>query len=262
MNNSMCDMAMFPNATHGYMPFVHDKPNGKNNKRSKIHVNGGKLNKGEIRKHAAMSTNSISSDKMYQLTLKDKNGRTYRCIVKGDSIKSLPDLCEKQLNVVAAANRSLPDISALSSPEKQRQALSEKLDALNMMSKSEENFSTSLDLRNCGKKEGIFRAFFRFIKEKTTKHEKANSKDTKVPTNGSKHKSNGKSKRKNREPAQRKRQRTVSAMSNLDPIEEAINEHEYEEDDNDSYTHYSSSSEYSSDNDSVSSQMSCTIEQS
>ena len=254
----MSDMAMFPNATHGYMPFVHGKSNGKN-KRSKIHVNGGKLQRGENRKHVSMN-NLVNTQKMYQITLKDKSGRTYKCVVKADSVKSLPELCEKQLNMVST-HRSLPDISSLTAPDKQRLALSEKLDALNMMSKSEENFSTSLDLKNCGKKEGLFRTFIRFIKEKTGKHEKDNTKDKSVSkshTHCSKQqKSTGKSKRKNREQAQRKRQRTVSAMSNLDPIAEAINEQEYEEDDNESYSHFSS--ECSSDSDSVASQ---SIEQS
>lgn len=239
-------MAMFPNATHGYMPFVHDKTK---NKRSKTHVNGGKLHKVDNRKHTALS----GTQKMYQITLKDKKGNTYKCIVKTDGTKSLPELCETKLNV-ATHHKSMPDITKLSSPEKQRQVLTEKLDALNSISKSGENFSTSLDLRNCGKKEGLLSAFIRFLKEKTSKNtEKTSSKE-------SKNKSNGKSKRKPRDVSQRKRQRTVSAMSNLDPIQESPNEHEYEEysDDNDSYAHYSSS--YTSDCDSVSSQISCSIE--
>lgn len=242
---------MFPNATHGYMPFVNGKQ-GKN-KRSKIHVNGGKLHKGENRKPATV----LHSQKMYQITLKDKNGVTYKCIVKADGTKSLPELCEKKLNIITA-HRSLPDISALRSPEKQRQILSEKLDALNSVSKSEENFSTSLDLRNCGKKESIFRAFIRFIKEKTGKSEK-DDVDGGITVKPKHMKSNGKSKRKPKETAQRKRQRTVSAMSNLDPIEELPNEHDYEEDDNESYTHFSSGCP--SDCDSISSQLSCNIEQ-
>lgn len=236
-------MAMFPNATHGYMPFVSGK-----NKRSKLHVNGGKLHKADTRKHAALS----ATQKMYQITLKDKKGKTYKCIVKTDGTKSLPELCQSKLNV-ATAHKSMPDIT-VNSPSKQRQVLAEKLDALNSISESGESFSTSLDLRNCGKKEGLLSAFIRFIKEKTGKNEKSAQKESKTKTHG-------KSKRKPRDLSQRKRQRTVSAMSNLDPIEESPNEHEYEEysDDNDSYTHYSSSCP--SDSDSVSSQISCNIEQ-
>lgn len=235
-------MAMFPNATHGYMPFVNGK-----NKRSKLHVNGDKLHKATGRKHATLS----ATQKMYQITLKDKKGNTYKCIVKADGTKSLPELCQSNLRA-ATAHKSMPDIT-VNSPSKQRQVLSEKLDALNSITESGENFSTSLDLRNCGKKEGLLSAFIRFIKEKTSKNDKNVQKD-------SKGKSNGKSKRKPRDLSQRKRQRTVSAMSNLDPIEESPNEHEYEDysDDNDSYTHYSSS--FSSDCESVSSQMSCSIE--
>lgn len=236
-------MAMFPNATHGYMPFVSGK-----NKRSKLHVNGGKLHKSDTRKQASLSV----SQKMYQITLKDKKGNTYKCIVKTDGTKSLPELCQSKLNV-STPHKSMPDITAVNSPSKQRQVLAEKLDALNSISEGGESFSTSLDLRNCGKKEGLLSAFIRFIKEKTGKNEKAAQKE-------SKSKSNGKSKRKPRDLTQRKRQRTVSAMSNLDPIEESPNEHEYEDfsDDNDSYTHYSSSCP--SDCDSVSSHISCNIE--
>jgi len=262
-------MAMFPNASRGYMPFVHGKSGNTNttvpvkNKRSKLHVNGGKLYRSENNRKQV--TQSLSnSQKMYQITLKDKKGVTYKCIVKTDGgTKSLPELCEKKLNVVT--HRSLPDISTLSSPEKQRHILSEKLDALNSVSKSEENFSTSLDLRNCGKKEGIFSAFMRFIKEKTGKNEKDNASKNTVVTSkvvsNKHHKSHGKSKRKSRDLSQRKRQRTVSAMSNLDPIQESPNEQEYEldDDDNESYTHFSSGCP--SDCDSVDSQISCNIEQ-
>ena len=74
------------------------------------------------------------------------------------------------------------------------------------------------------KKEGLFSAFFRFLKEKTGKSK------------------GGKSKRKQKPQLQRKRQRTISAMSNLDPIQESPDEDDYvDDDDNDSYTHDSSS---------------------
>lgn len=242
-------MAMFPNATHGYMPFLQgDK---KTSKRSKPHVNGGKLHKVDTKRAVQTAT-----QKMYQITLKDRKGNTYKCVVKADAAsltKSLPTLCPTS-KFDPRTLKSTSDLTKLDSPSKQRQVLSEKLDALNSIADSGENFSTSLDLRNCGKKEGILGALIRFFKPKATeKSSKESKKDFKS-------KSNGKSKRKPREVTQRKRQRTVSAMSNLDPIEESLNEHEYEDfsDDNDSYTHYSSS--YSSDCDSVKSQMAGSIE--
>lgn len=241
-------MAMFPIATKGYMPFVHGKnPTTTKNKRAKHHVNGGKLHKTENKLSGTM--------KMYQITVKDKKGNTYKYIVKADGTKSLPELCESRINNIVATHRSMPDIgtAANNSPSKQRQVLADKIDALNSYNDSEENFSTSLDLRECGKKEGLFSAFIRFIKERTGKSD--NSKSSK-----SRKSKPGKSKRKPRDVNNRKRQRTVSAMSNLDPIQESPNEHEYEDDDDaDSYIHYSSSMS-DSDASSVASSISCSIE--
>ena len=241
-------MAMFPNATKGYMPFVHGKnPTTVKNKRSKHHVNGGKLHKSENK----LSTSTM---KMYQITVKDKKGNTFKYIVKGDGTKSLPELCESKLNSIVATHRSMPDIgtAAMNSPSRQRQALAEKIDALNSVNVSDENFSTSLDLRQCGKKEGLFSAFLRFIKERTGKSDATKAKNIKSKP--------GKSKRKPRDVNQRKRQRTVSAMSNLDPIQESPNEHEYEDDeDADSYLHYSSSLT-DSDVSSCASSISCSLD--
>lgn len=240
---------MFPIATKGYMPFVHGKnPTTIKNKRSKHHVNGGKLHKSENKL-------SVGTTKMFQVTVRDKKGNTFKYIVKGDGTKSLPDLCESRLKSIVATHRSMPNIgeAAVNSPSRQRQALAEKIDALNSVNSSDENFSTSLDLRECGKKEGLFSAFMRFLKERTSKSEKAKAHKNKKSKSG-------KSKRKPREPCQRKRQRTVSAMSNLDPIQESPNEHEYEDDDDaDSYSHYSSSLT-DSDASSVASSISCSIE--
>lgn len=242
-------MAMFPLATKGYMPFVHGKnPTAVKNKRTKHHVNGGKLHKSENKLSGTM--------KMYQITVKDKKGNTYKYIVKADGTKSLPELCESRINSIVATHRSMPDIgtAATNSPSRQRQVLADKIDALNSYNGSEESFTTSLDLRECGKKEGLFSAFIRFIKERTGKSD--------TPKSSKNRKSKpGKSKRKPRDVNQRKRQRTVSAMSNLDPIQESPNEHEYEDDDDDadSYIHYSSSTG-DSDTSSVSSSLSCSFE--
>jgi len=242
-------MAMFPNAIKGSMPYLNGKQTGqlKNSRRSKPHVNGGKVHlKSENRRHMLSAT-----QKIYQVTLKNKKGQTYKCIVKADGTKSLPELCESKLKL-SSTHMSMPNLG-YSSPSKQRKILAEKLEAINSVAEDGENFSTSLDLRNCGKKEGIFSAFIRIIKEKMGKSDKD------VPKKASK--PHGKSKRKPRDLSQRKRQRTVSAMSNLDPIEESPNEHEYEGDeDNDSYTHFSIGGSSDTDSSSVASSVSCTIE--
>ena len=241
-------MAMFPIATKGYMPFVHGKnTTTAKNKRSKHHVNGGKLHKSENKLSGTM--------KMYQITVKDKKGNTYKYVVKADATKSLPELCETRLNKIVTTHHSMPDIgtAATNSPSRQRQVLADKIDALNSYNGSEENFSTSLDLRECGKKEGLFSAFIRFIKERTGKSD--NTKSSK-----NRKSKPGKSKRKPKDVSQRKRQRTVSAMSNLDPIQESPNEHDYEDDDDaDSYLHYSSSMS-DSDSSSVASSLSYGLE--
>jgi len=245
-------MAMFPNAAHGYMPFVHGA--GKT-KRTKNHVNGGKLHKHTENRKLSNSTNM---QKLYQITLRDKKGNVYKCIVPCTT--SLPELTEPTLNA-QSLHRSLPDMT--SSPSKQRRILDEKLDALNSSADVSENFSTSLDLRNCGKKEGIFSALVRFIKEKTGNKDKRGGSESKTKDVKSKSNAkltNGKSKRKPKDLSQRKRQRTVSAMSNLDPIDECLNEAEFEDvptDDNESYSHFSSG--YPSDNDSITSQISCNV---
>lgn len=250
-------MAMFPNAAHGVMPFVNGA-NGKH-KRSKTHVNGGKLHKvSENRKQTTFS----QTQKIYQVTLRDRKGHTYKCLVKADGTLSLPDLTQSNI-VPKLVHKSLPDLTAMNSPSKQRRILDEKLQALNSSLEDEsENFSTSLDLRDCGKKEGIFGSILRFIKQKTSSSKSAEKKpkdSTKSSSKSSSKSTGGKSKRKPKDLEQRKRQRTVSAMSNLDPIEESPNEAEYEDipDDNDSYSHFSSG--YPSDSDSLSSQISCNI---
>lgn len=252
---------MFPNAAQGYMPFVTGNKLSvpKNRNYSKLHVNNqGTLHQSEVENRQQPRT---AKQKMYQITLKDKKGNTYKCVVKTDGTQSLPTLCERSVPELVSTytHRSMPDITLNgNSASQQRLALTEKLQAQNSISESGENFSMSLDLRDCGKKTGFIGAIINFFKPKINKSE-IKTDDTRQEKTA-KHKSNGKSKRKPTDASQRKRQRTVSAMSNLDPIEESPNEHEFENDDedNDSYRHYGSSC--SSDCDSVSSRITCNIE--
>lgn len=256
--NRQCESTMFPNAALGYMPFITgNKLSTSKNKGAKLAVNSGKLCTREVenRKRLGMAT-----QKMYQITLRDKKGNTYKCVVNADGTQSLPSLCERSVPELISTHthRSMPDITLNgSSASKQRIALTEKLQAMSTISDSGENFSMSLDLRDCGKKPGFIRAIINFFRPKTCKREtKTDTREAKA----SKHKSNRKSKRKPNDASQRKRRRTISAMSNLDPIEESPNEHEFEKDDEDtdSYGHYSSSC--SSDCDSFSSRITCNSE--
>lgn len=145
--------------------------------------------------------------KTYLVTLRDKSGATYTYTVRTDGTKSMPVLCDSKITLGATA--SLPNLG-LTSP-------------IQKMLYSRDD----LDVKD-EKKGGIFSSFFRFIKEKTGKSK------------------GGKSKRKPKTLDQRKRQRTISAMSNLDPIQESPDEEEYEdcgdEEDDDSYTHSESDS--------------------
>lgn len=190
-------MAMFPNASRGYMPFAPGQ-------------NGHKKSHG-VRfpaKHGKNEHKRLKAGKTYQVTLKDKNGFTYTYIVKTDNnSKSLPILCDSMVSGLGSTD-SLTNIG-LRAPSKRVLTSSMNL---------------PLDTKDDGeKKEGLFSTLIRFLKEKTGKSKA------------------GKSKRKPKPQVQRKRQRTVSAMSNLDPIQESPDEDEYEDDDCDSYTHDCSS---------------------
>lgn len=165
-------------------------------------------------KHGKSEHKRLKAGKTYQITLKDKNGFTYTYIVKTDTTsKSLPILCESMVSGLYSTD-SLPTVG-LKAPTK---------GVLNS------SMNLPLDCKDNGeKKQGIFSTLIRFLREKTGKSK------------------TGKSKRKPKPQVQRKRQRTVSAMSNLDPIQESPDEEDYEDEDCDSYTHDSSSmSDYGS----------------
>lgn len=188
-------MAMFPNASRGYMPFV----TGQHHQKKAIAL---------AKQKQAKSGKSDKKRKMktYLVTLRDKSGATYTYTVRTDGTKSMPVLCDSKVTLGATA--SLPNLG-LTSP-------------IQKMLYSRDD----LDVKD-EKKGGIFSSFLRFIKEKTGKSK------------------SGKSKRKPKSLEQRKRQRTISAMSNLDPIQESPDEEEYEdcdEEDDDSYTHSESDS--------------------
>lgn len=184
-------MAMFPNATRGYMPFVSGQKDGKKNEPVK---------KSKCDKRKAKG-------KTYQVTLRDKSGNTYSYILKTDGTSSMPTLCSQSVNGVKTTDSSsLPNMG---------------IDTRKILS----SMNLPQDCKEDGgaKKEGLFSSLVRFLKQKTGKSK------------------SGKSKRKVKTLVMRKRQRTISAMSNLDPIQECPDEDEYSDyDDTDSYNHDSS----------------------
>jgi len=213
-------MAMYPNATNGYMPFVkpvHKRQAAKKNK---------------VVKSKAGSSNDM---KTYRVTLRDSNGYTYTYIIQADAdptSKSMPSLIGHDVKPPAKAkgflSSSMPNMNSKNacppSPETSRRH------ALLAQGKD--------DLTKCddGEKKGLFTSIINFIKRKT---------------GGSKYSSKTshtvKSKRKTKPVGPKKRQRTISATpSNLDTIHESPHEDDFEGEDTDSYTH---DSESESDND-------------
>lgn len=211
---------MYPNATHGYMPFVKPAHKRQAAKRSKSEKD--------------LKGKSVDATKTYKVTMRDRRGFTYTYIIQADATKSLPVLCESR--VTAPNNASAPSTSAA--------LLSNSLP--NMRGSARFPVSTSRpESRSCaslaegkedltkvddGEKKGLFNSLLQFIKKRTSS--KSSSKATaSIPS---------KSKRKAKPLPQRKRQRTVSAMSNLDPILESPEEDNVE--DTDSYSHDSTTS--------------------
>lgn len=210
---------MYPNATHGFMPFVKPAHKRQAAKKSRMdHKEAIKAKSGDL--------------KTYKVTLRDRKGFTYTYIIQADTTsKNMPVLCESK---VAAPRtllfNSLPNVqksSPTSSPEARRQAvLFEGKDDLTKLNNSED-----------GEKRGLFNSLINFIKKKT---------GGKSSSSKSKPSQQVKSKRKPKTGEfPKKRLRTISARSNLDTIQESPEE---DNDDSDSYTHDSASSaEYNSD---------------
>ncbi len=180
-------MAMYPNATRGYMPFVTPA-----NKRSTKHS--------KHCKHASsMKSKAGPETKTYRVTLRDRNGFTYTYIIQADGTKSLPVLCESKVTGPNGFSSSLPNLAEAALTGKRLQMPKE-------------------EAKEEGSKNGFFTSLIQYIRGRT----KLSS-------------SKSKSKRKPKPMVQRKRQRTISTMSNLDPIQESPEEDS--EEDAESYSH-------------------------
>ena len=233
--------SMYPNATLGLMPFVKPAHKRQAAKKSKV-------DKADLMKAKA------SDMKTYKVTLRDRNGFTYTYIIQADpTSKNNPVLCASTVaapkNLVggaAAANKhfacSLPNMQrVLDTPESRRH-----LSCLGLATPQED-----LTKVGEGEKKGIFNSLIGFIKKLKTKSSSASSSSSSSLSSsssslnsvksGKSHTSASsglKSKRKPKPNLPKKRQRKISAMSNLDPIQESPEEDE--DTDSDSYTHDSS----------------------
>lgn len=203
-------MAMYPNATHGLMPFVKPAHKRQAAKKSRMdHKEALKAKSGDL--------------KTYKVTLRDRNGFTYTYIIQADtSSKSMPVLCESKVAAPKYIFSSLPNVpgSTVSSPESRRHA---------MLAQGKEDLTKVDD----GEKKGLFNSLINFIKKKAGGKSSTSSLSKQQPV---------KSKRKTKPMFPKKRQRTISARSNLDPIQESPEEDNDDLEDSDSYTHDSSSS--------------------
>uniref|UniRef100_A0A8W8K8U8 Uncharacterized protein n=1 Tax=Magallana gigas TaxID=29159 RepID=A0A8W8K8U8_MAGGI len=94
-------MAMFPNASRGYMPFV----TGQHHKKAIAMAKQKQAKSGKSDKKRKMKT--------YLVTLRDKSGATYTYTVRTDGTKSMPVLCDSKVTLGATA--SLPNLG-LTSP--------------------------------------------------------------------------------------------------------------------------------------------------
>ncbi|PVD37071.1 hypothetical protein C0Q70_04064 [Pomacea canaliculata] len=207
---------MYPNATHGYMPFVKPAHKRQAAKRSKAEKD-------------SLKSKTADGTKTYKVTMRDRRGFTYTYIIQADASKSLPVLCESRVTAPSSTllSNSLPNMRGsarfpVSTSRPESRSCASLADGKDDLSKSEE-----------GEKKGLFNSLLQFIRKKTASKSSKNSA------------ANTKSKRKLKPLPQRKRQRTVSAMSNLDPIQESPEEDNL--DDTDSYSHDSVSSGTESD---------------
>jgi len=203
---------MYPSATYGLMPFV--KPTHKRQAAKKPKCEKQKTNK-------LGSTTSTADMKRYKVTLRDRNGYSYTYIIQADTTSSgsMPTLLGQTVSAPRHI-KSMPNVMAASaSPETQRHAL---------LAQGKEDLSKVGD----GEKKGLFNSLMNFIRRRT------GTRKSSVPA------CSVKSKRKMKPMFPKKRQRTISAVSNLDTIQESPEEDddEYETLDTDSYTHDSSDS--------------------
>lgn len=209
-------MAMYPNATHGYMPFV--KPTHKRQAAKKT-----KCDKSSLKNKA--SAHAATDMKTYKVTLRDRNGFTYTYIIQADttSSKSMPVLCESRIAAPRhlGLSSSVPNMttpSPSSSPESSRRHA--------LLAQGKEDLTKVDD----GEKKGLFRSLISFIMKKTGSSKSSSKQQVAM-----------KSKRKTKPMFPKKRQRTISTISNLDPIQESPEEDDDFDGDSDSYTHDSGS---------------------
>lgn len=200
---------MYPSATYGYMPFV--KPTHKRQAAKKP-----KCEKPKSKHSVPASTDT----KRYKVTLRDRNGYSYTYIIQADTTSSgsMPTLLGQTVSAPRHI-KSMPNMnmSPSSSPETQRRA---------MLAQGKEDLSKVDE----GEKKGLFNSLINFIKKRT------GSRKASVPVPV-------KSKRKTKPVFPKKRQRTISAVSNLETIHESpVEGDDYETIDTDSYTHDSSDS--------------------
>ena len=202
-------MAMYPNATHGYMPFVKPAHKRQAAKRTKAE-------KDSLKSKAADGT------KTYKVTMRDRRGFTYTYIIQADASKSRPVLCESRVtapNSSPLLSNSLPNMRGsarfpVSTSRPESRSCASLADGKEDLTKVDG-----------GEKKGLFNSLLQYIKKKTSSKSSSSKTSSTI----------SKSKRKVKPLPQRKRQRTVSAMSNLDPIQESPEEDNL--DDTDSYSH-------------------------
>ena len=169
--------------------------------------------------------------------MRDRRGFTYTYIIQADATKALPVLCESK--VTAPGTSASTSNSPLLSNSLPNMRHSTKFPVSQSPSRSCASLADGkedLTKVDDGEKKGLFNSLLQYIKKKTSK---SSSKSAAVAS---------KSKRKTKPPLPRKRQRTVSARSNLDPIQESPEEDNV--DDTDSYSHDSVTSECSEESDS------------
>ena len=188
---------MYPNATHGYMPFLKHKRQPLKQKFEKYNS----LGHGNIRHQREVT-------KTYKVTMRDRKGFTYTYIIQADGSKSVPVLCESRVSPPSASllTSSLPNMRSTRYP------VCGYSSSCASLAEGKEDLSKLDD----GEKKGLFTSLLQYIRKKTSK-----SCD---PS-----KSVIKSKRRQKPLPRRKRQRTISAMSNLDPIFESPDEDTVEE---------------------------------
>ena len=205
---------MYPNATHGYMPFVKPAHKRQAAKRSKAEKDSLKSKAGD-------------GTKTYKVTMRDRRGYTYTYIIQADASKSLPVLCESRVTAPNSSSSSASTLLSNSLPN-MRGSARFPISACGPESRSCASLADGkedLTKVDSGEKKGLFNSLLQYIKKKTS------SKSSAAKTSSAM----SKSKRKGKPLPQRKRQRTVSAMSNLDPIQESPEEDNL--DDTDSYSH-------------------------